>query len=48
MSEPLHTIVTEDGEVLERGLTLFEAEVALCNAINNGYDAYIGDDEDDE
>lgn len=45
MAESLHTIVTDDDEILERGLTLEEAEIALCRAINNGYDAYIGDEE---
>lgn len=45
MTEKLYVIETEGGEVLQRGLTMAEAEIALCRAINNGHDAYIVDSE---
>lgn len=46
MIEHLYQIETESGEVLERGLTLAEAEYALCRHINLGAeDAYIADDD---
>jgi glutaredoxin len=46
LTEKRYTIVTEDDEVLERGLTMEEAELALCRHINLGAeDSYIGDDE---
>lgn len=42
----LYQIETEDGEVLQRGLTMREAEFALCTEINRGAeDACIADDE---
>ncbi len=45
MTEQLYVIETEDGEVLQRGLTMAEAEIALCRHINLGAeDAYIGEE----
>jgi hypothetical protein len=45
MTEHSYVIVTEDGEILESGLTLTQAEFALCRHINLGAeDAYIGED----
>lgn len=49
MTGPLYQIETEDGEVLERGLTMAEAEHALCRHINLGAeDACIADDEEEQ
>ncbi|BCL73972.1 hypothetical protein TUMSATVNIG1_59580 (plasmid) [Vibrio nigripulchritudo] len=39
-------IVTEDDEILENGLSLQAAEIALQKAIENGEDCYIGNTED--
>lgn len=48
MAEPLYQIETDDGDVLERGLTMAEAEIALCRHINLGAeDASIGEDDQD-
>lgn len=47
MAEQLHTIIDDKtDEVLERGLTMEQAEFQLCRHINLGAeDAYIGEDD---
>ena len=45
MTEQLYLIITEDDQILQRGLTMFEAENALCRHINLGAEnAFIGDE----
>jgi hypothetical protein len=48
MTEQLYLIITEDDQILQRGLTMFEAENALCRHINLGAEnAFIGEDDQD-
>lgn len=41
-----HVIVTDNEVVLERGLTLKQAESQLCYYLSNGEDAFIGSEID--
>lgn len=36
-----YVIITEDDEILENNLTLFQAEYKLLYYVNHGEDAYI-------
>jgi len=36
--------IESDGEIVETGLTLYQAESALCRFLNWGCDAYIIDE----
>jgi len=48
MTGQLYLIITEDDQILQRGLTMFEAENALCRHINLGAEnAFIGEDDQD-
>lgn len=40
-----HKIVDQNDQIIDdlTGLSMFEAEVALCKMINFGHDAYIAD-----
>lgn len=50
MQVTTHSIVNKQGAVIEglTGLSLTDAETALCRQINLGADAYISDDEPNE
>lgn len=43
LPQQLHTIVTEDDQILETDLTLEQAETRLTTYLNLGEDVYIGD-----